>query len=217
LTLALVFLGPPGAGKGTQAGRCANRRGLTHVSTGDLFRENLEQQTPVGLMAKGFMDRGMLVPDEVVCQMVRGRLEDEDTEGGFILDGFPRTEAQAETLTGDLGRMQRPLTDVISFDLDDDRIRERICGRLTCRECKSPFHRTLNPPSEDGVCDGCGGELYTRDDDREEAVGARLGEYRDKTAPLLRYYGDRGLLRMVDASGSVDDVFRALERVLEDR
>jgi len=188
-----------------------------HVSTGDLFRENLEEQTPVGLMAKGFMDRGMLVPDEMVCQMVRERLEDEDTDDGFILDGFPRTESQAETLTGDLGRMQRPLTDVISFELEDDCLKERISGRLTCKQCKSPFHRTLNPPTNDGVCDACGGELYTREDDREEAVDARLGEYRDKTAPLLQYYGDRGLLRVVDASGSVDDVSRALERVLEDR
>lgn len=217
MSLDLVFLGPPGAGKGTQAKTCAARHGLAHVSTGDLFRENLKDETPVGLMAKGFMDRGLLVPDEVVCQMVRERLEADDTEAGFILDGFPRTIAQAEALDGDLGRMQRPLSSVIAFEVEDGVLVTRLAGRLTCEGCGAPFHASFNPPTRAGLCDACGGNLATRDDDTEEAVTARLREYRDKTAPLLDYYETRGLLRSVDAAQTVEEVSAALERALEDR
>lgn len=217
MSLDLVFLGPPGAGKGTQAKTCAERHGLSHVSTGDLFRQNLEEETPVGLMAKGFMDRGVLVPDEVVCQMVRECLEGQEDSDGFILDGFPRTIDQAESLDGDLSRMQRPLASVISFEIDDEMLMERLTERLTCRACSTPFHRTFNPPQQEGVCDACGGELYTRDDDTGQAVATRISEYRDKTAPLLDYYETRGLLRGVDAAQSVEGVSAALESALEDR
>jgi len=217
MSLDLVFLGPPGAGKGTQAKACAERHGLSHVSTGDLFRQNLKEETPVGLMARGFMDKGLLVPDEVACQMVRERLEGEEHTEGFILDGFPRTIAQAETLDGDLSRMQRPLTAVVSFEIADGMLTERLTGRLTCRDCSAPFHVAFSPPEQEGVCDSCGGVLCTRDDDTEQAVGARLSEYRDKSAPLLDFYETRGLLCGVDAAQPVDGVSTALERALEDR
>ena len=217
MSLDLVFLGPPGAGKGTQAKTCAERHRLFHVSTGDLFRQNLREETPVGLVARGFMDRGHLVPDEVVCAMVRGCLEAEETTEGFILDGFPRTISQAEVLEEDLEQLERPLTSVVSFEIDDGMLMERLTGRLTCKGCSAPFHKTFNPPREEGVCDDCGAELYTRDDDTEPAVAARLDEYHDKTAPLLGYYEKRGLLRSVDAAQPVDGVSGALERALEDR
>jgi adenylate kinase len=215
--LNVVFFGPPGAGKGTQSVRVAESNGLAHISTGELFRRHLDEQTPVGLMAQGFMDRGLLVPDDIVCQMVRERLDEEDTEPGFILDGFPRTVHQAEVLEGDLKRMARPLTMVISFAAPDAVILERLTGRLTCRTCGAVYHIRFHPPASDNVCDVCGGSLYVRDDDRKEAVQARLDEYRVKTAPLLDFYGSRGLLRPIDATQSVTDVSAALEGLLEGR
>jgi len=213
----LIFLGPPGAGKGTQAKRLAESRGLPQISTGDLLRSHLKGETPVGLMARGFMDRGLLVPDDVVCQMVRQRLEDPDTDPGFILDGFPRTLGQARTLDGDLERLQRPLTGVISFEIATEVVVERLGGRLTCRDCGAIFHRGFQPPAEDGICDSCKGALYVRDDDSDTAITARMDEYRDKTAQLLAYYGQRGLVSGIDAAHEVETVASALERCLEDR
>lgn len=215
--LNLIFLGPPGAGKGTQAKKLAESRGLPQISTGDLLRAHLKEETPVGLMAKGFMDRGLLVPDDVVCQMVRERLEEPDTEPGFILDGFPRTLGQARTLDSDLERMQRPLSRVISFEIATAAVVERLGGRLTCKDCGAIFHRKHQAPAKEGVCDSCQGSLYVRDDDTDDAIAARLDQYREKTAPLIAYYEQRGLLSGVDAAHAVETVADALERCLEDR
>lgn len=213
-----VFLGPPGAGKGTQAKRAAGRWKVPHISTGDLFRANLKAQTPVGLMAQGFIDRGVLVPDEIVCQMVWDRLDEEDAEAGFILDGFPRTTVQAEELDGQLRRLQRKLRAVVSFALDDAQVIERICGRLTCKACGAVFHRKFNPPTEDGRCDSCGAQaLYVRKDDTLEAVKARLKEHHEKTTPLLAYYGAQGNVVTVDASQSIEAVEADLEATFEGR
>lgn len=217
-TRDLVFLGAPGAGKGTQAASLAVRWKVPHISTGDLFRQHLKDQTPVGLMARGFMDRGLLVPDDVVCTMVRERIEEEDAASGFILDGFPRTVPQAESLDGDLRRMKRGLQAVVSFEIPDALLLDRLTARLTCRSCGAVFNRKLNPPKVAGRCDACGSpDLYTRDDDRPEAVGARLEEYRKKTAPLLEHYGKRGLVLSIDASKPIAEVQTELERKLKDR
>jgi len=216
-TLDVVFLGPPGAGKGTQASGFAECHGVPHVSTGDLFREHLKNETPVGLMAKEFMDRGGLVPDDVVCQMVRERLEESDADRGAVLDGFPRTVPQAEVLAGDLERMERALRAVVHFSIQDQLLVERLAGRLTCRGCGAVFHRKSNPPRVEGICDPCGGDLYTRDDDGEETVRSRLQTYRDATAPLLGWYEKQGLICEIDADRSIDAVRTALEKAVEGR
>lgn len=214
----LVFTGPPGAGKGTQAAVLAELRGLAHISTGDLFRQNLAEETEVGLLAKGYMEKGLLVPDEVVCDMVKGRLAEPDTEAGFVLDGFPRTKPQAEVLDTMLEGLGRKITKVVSFDVADEVLVERLTGRLTCKSCGAIFHRSLNPPAVEGTCDSCGADaLYQREDDREEKVSARLKEYREKTAPLLDYYEERGLLASVNGTQPIDQVRAALEGLLEDK
>lgn len=216
---ALVFFGPPGAGKGTQAALFAKRHGLDHVSTGDLFRANLKAETPLGLMAKGFMSRGVLVPDEVVCQMVREHLlETSGDFAGFILDGFPRTVEQARTLHGDLERMKMPLTGVVSFEIPDARLLQRLTGRLTCRACGAIFHRDNRPSRKPGVCDACGGDLYTRPDDTEAAVRERLRVYHRETTPCLDFFRGSGTtVWTVDADRPVDDVTADLEAVLSAR
>lgn len=212
----LVFVGPPGAGKGTQAALLSSQRGLAHISTGDLFRQNLKNKTPVGILAQGYMDKGLLVPDEVVCDMVRGRLAERDTAGGFILDGFPRTRAQGEALDAMLQKVGRTLTAVVLFEVRHEILLERLTGRLTCRSCGAIFHRTLNPPKVSGTCDSCGShDLYTREDDRAEKVEARLQEYREKTEPLVTYYeGQRRKLIRVDGLLPIEQVRTTLERVI---
>lgn len=217
--VALIFFGPPGAGKGTQAAIYAKLHGLEHLSTGDLFRANLKNETPVGLLAKGFMSRGVLVPDEVVCQMVREHLlAQENGFGGFILDGFPRTLDQARTLSKDLDRMNRPLTGVISFEIPMELLLERLTGRLTCRSCGSIFHKKNRAPAVAGRCDRCGGELYTRADDTEEACRERLRVYDRETRPCLDYFRGEGVpVWELDANRAVEDVTLALENVLGGR
>jgi adenylate kinase len=212
----VIFLGPPGAGKGTQASRVATRLRVPHVSTGDLFRHHLKQGTPIGQLAKGFMDRGALVPDEVVCSMVEDRLGQPDAKGGCILDGFPRTIPQAEALEKLLARLGRGTTTVVSFDLASSVLEERIGGRLTCKGCGASFHATLNPPKVAGICDACGkAELHVRADDRPESVRARMTEYAQKTAPLLDFYGSRGALHRVDAGRRIGEIEKDLEVLLD--
>jgi adenylate kinase len=211
-TGVVVLLGPPGAGKGTQAQRLASGLGVPHVSTGDLLRAHLRDETPVGLMAKGFMDRGLLVPDDVVCTMVQDRLAEDDAEAGCILDGFPRTIAQADALDGILRRLRRGEVRVVFFEVSDAVLVDRLAGRLTCPACGAVYHARLRPPREPGVCDACGARgLHVRADDRPEAVAARLEEYRRKTAPLLERYRGRGALVSVDGDRGVDEVGRDLE------
>lgn len=210
MAVRLVLLGPPGAGKGTQAERLARATGALHVATGDMFRQAVREATPLGRLAKSFMDRGELVPDDVTVGLVRERLSQEDAAGGFILDGFPRTRPQAEALDRLLSELGRPLTAVLELAVPDDEVVRRLSGRRVCEACGRNYHVEFDPPARPGVCDACGGRLVQRDDDREETVRRRLEVYRRDTLPLRDFYARRGLLRSVPASGRPEDVTRAL-------
>lgn len=207
-TTDLVLLGGPGSGKGTQAARLGTRLGLPHIATGDLFRENLRRATELGKLAKTYMDRGELVPDDITEHMVEERLGRPDAHAGFVLDGFPRTLAQAHALTEMLGRLQRRLGAVVHIKVSDDVLVMRLSGRLICRNCQAPYHSFFQPPRRAGVCDQCGGELYQRADDNPETVRARLVAYHGQTEPLLGFYAQGGLLHEVDGEDEIDVVNR---------
>ena len=209
--MRIVLLGPPGAGKGTQARRLSERYGIELIGTGDLFRDHVRNGTELGRLARKYMDAGELVPDDVVVEMVAQALGSSD---GFILDGFPRTTAQAEALERRLEEMGRPLTAVLGFDLPDELAVQRIAGRRTCSRCGETANVALDPPKVEGVCDRCGGELIQRDDDREETVRRRLEVYHESTAPLWDFYRDRGLLRVVEAVGPEHEVTERAIRAL---
>ncbi len=211
----LVLLGPPGAGKGTQAERISALYGVPHISTGDIFRDNLKRGTELGRRAKEYMDRGELVPDEVVIGIVRDRLAQPDCEKGFILDGFPRTVAQADALKDMLAETGRAIDHVLNVQVPEDVVVERLTARRTCRSCGKVFHLLFDPPAKEDTCDACGGELYCRDDDREETVRARLREYEAKTSPLVDYYRREGLLRDIDGAASMEEVLREIRAVVE--
>jgi adenylate kinase len=202
----LVLVGPPGAGKGTQAQFIASHFSVPKISTGDIFRANVSEGTDLGIEAKKYMDAGDLVPDEVTIAMVNDRLTHDDTTEGFLLDGFPRTVHQAEVLDKVLAVQDTSLTVVLELVVDDEEVVRRLSGRRTCRRCGHVWHQDFDPPSREGICDRCGGELFQRDDDSEETIRHRLEVYADQTSPLIGYYGDRGLLRGVDATGPVEDV-----------
>lgn len=204
--MRLVLVGPPGAGKGTQAQYIAEHLGVPQISTGDIFRAQVSQGTPLGLEAKAFMDRGDLVPDEVTVNMVRERLTDEDAREGFLLDGFPRTVPQAQVLDDLLAEQGFKLDVVLELVVEDDEVIRRLSGRRTCRSCNHIWHVDFDPPTVAGVCDIDGGELYQRDDDKAETIANRLLVYAMSTAPLVNYYAGRGLLVGIDATGTVDDI-----------
>jgi adenylate kinase len=204
--MRLVLVGPPGAGKGTQAQFIAAHLSVPQISTGDIFRANVSQGTPLGKQAKAYMDAGDLVPDEVTVAMVRDRLAEPDAARGFLLDGFPRTVPQAVELDDMLADMDTKLDVVLELIVDDDEVVRRLSGRRTCRSCGHIWHVDFDPPSKEGICDNCGGELFQRDDDKPETIRHRLQVYYDQTAPLAGYYGERGILTGVDAMGPVDDV-----------
>lgn len=209
----LILLGPPGAGKGTQASRLRDDYEIPQVSTGDMLREARRQGTELGEKAAEYMDAGELVPDEVVVGIVEERLERPDAEDGFILDGFPRTREQAESLE----RMGVEIDAVLSLAVPEDEVVRRLSGRLNCPECGAAFHEEFDPPSEDNVCDECGHDgLVTREDDRPEVVRERLQEYRDNTKPLEEFYRERGLLEEVDGEGTPDEVAARLEDIIEE-
>jgi adenylate kinase len=203
----LVLLGPPGAGKGTQAGRIVADYGIPHVSTGDILRAAVKSQTKMGLEAKRFMDAGELVPDSVVIGIVKDRLQEPDTARGFLMDGFPRTIPQAETLDEVLDGLDRAVTKVLVLLVDEDLLIRRLTGRRICRQCQAPFHVMFTPPKVEGVCDKCGGELYQRDDDSEATVRNRLEVYRKQTEPLIEYYDQAGLVARLDGSKPADEVY----------
>lgn len=209
--MRIVLLGPPGAGKGTQAKLMLERTGMAHISTGDLLRAAAASGSTLGTAAKGYMDRGELVPDALVIDMIRERLASMGTAPSFMLDGFPRTVAQAEALESLLASRQCPLDHVVSLDVPRDELVHRLSGRRTCRQCNAMYHVQFDPPRVPGACDRCSGELYQREDDREDTIRARLGVYDRATAPLIAFYRGRGLLREVDGTGATGDV---LDRVL---
>ncbi len=208
--MRLVLLGAPGAGKGTQAKKLIDKYGIPQISTGDILRAAVAEGTPLGKEAKGYMDRGELVPDSVVLGLVQERLRQEDCRKGYILDGFPRNTAQAEALDGILGELGMELTAAVSVDVPMEDLMKRLTGRRTCRGCGQMFNIYFGPPAAEGVCDKCGGELYQRDDDREETIRKRLEVYEAQTAPLVEYYGARGILKHVDGTGSIEEIFEKI-------
>lgn len=204
--MKLILLGPPGAGKGTQAKLLVEQFGIPQISTGDILRAAVKEGTPMGVKAKGFMDSGALVPDEVVVGIVRERLQKEDCANGFILDGFPRTVPQADALKETLGTLGKDLDSVVSLEVDAEALVGRLTGRRTCKDCGRGFHVKFDPPRESGKCDVCGGELLQRDDDKEATIRQRLQVYDDQTSPLVAYYREQGLLKTIDGMLAMDAV-----------
>jgi adenylate kinase len=204
--MRLVLVGPPGAGKGTQAEFIAEHFGIPKISTGDIFRHNVSTGTDLGRLAKKYMDDGDLVPDEVTNAMVRDRLAQPDAKDGFLLDGFPRNVAQADELNGILEELGAPLSVVLDLDVDFEEVVKRLSGRRTCKQCGHVWHMQFDPPKQAGICDKCGGELFQRDDDKPETVRHRLDVYHEQTEPLIGFYREAGKLVAIDAFGAVEDV-----------
>ncbi|MGW5261428.1 MULTISPECIES: adenylate kinase [unclassified Microbispora] len=204
--MRVVLVGPPGAGKGTQAQFIASHLSIPKISTGDIFRANVSGGTELGKLAKEYMDRGDLVPDEVTVAMVRDRLSEDDAQEGFLLDGFPRNVPQAEVLKKMLAEFGTALDVVLNLVVEDDEVVRRLAGRRTCRSCGKVWHVLFDPPAVEGVCDACGGELFQRDDDREETIRRRLEVYQEQTSPLISFYADEGILQGVDATGPVEEI-----------
>ena len=213
--MRLILLGPPGAGKGTQAVSISDRYSIPHISTGDIFRFNIKNNTPLGLKAKEYMDKGLLVPDEVVVEIVEDRLKNDDCKQGFLLDGFPRTVNQAKELENVLGKMDTELNKVINIQVDKKILVERAVGRRICRDCGSTYHIRFNPPAEEGVCDLCSGELYQRDDDNEKTVAKRIEVYLSETEPLINFYDEKCKLSTLDGAKAISQVFDEIVEVLE--
>jgi adenylate kinase len=213
----LILLGPPGAGKGTQAKLVAEQFGIPQISTGDILRRAVKDGTPLGQEAQVYMERGDLVPDAVVIGIIEERLTQPDCQAGYILDGFPRTEVQANALAETLGKRGGAIDHVVNIEVSDEELIPRLTGRRTCKECQEPYNVTFNPPQREGVCDKCGGELIQRKDDDEETIRARLGVYREQTAPLVAYYEKQDLLRTVTGAGAIQEIFDAVCGVVEGR
>jgi len=211
----IVFLGPPGAGKGTQAKILVERYGIPQISTGDMLREHRAKGTELGKKAQEYMDKGQLVPDEIILEMVKERLSQPDSEKGFIFDGFPRTVAQAEALDKLLAEMGKKLDFALALVVPDELLVERLTGRRTCKNCGMIYHIKYKPPKVEGKCDVCGGELYQRPDDNEETVRNRLKVYHESTAPLIEYYRKKGLLREIDGSKSIEEITQQIIQILE--
>lgn len=210
----IILLGPPGAGKGTQAKRLIDKYGIPQISTGDMLRAALKEGTPLGLEAKKYMDQGALVPDSVVIGLVKERIQQADCSKGYMLDGFPRNVSQAEALDEMLNELGQKIDHVVCVEVPASDLIGRLTGRRTCRNCGAGFHVLFDPPKTDGVCDKCKGELYQRDDDNEATVSSRLKVYDDQTAPLISYYDKQSKLRRIDGVGSMDTILQRITAVL---
>lgn len=211
----IVLLGAPGAGKGTQGKNLSERFKIPQISTGDILRANVRSKTPLGLKAKEFMDKGVLVPDNVVVDMVVERIQSEDCVNGFILDGFPRNIRQAEALESTLKGMGKKIDVVVGINVDRKELIRRLSGRRVCRKCGANYHVIFSPPMNIGACDNCNSEIYQRDDDKEETIEARLKVYEEETFPLIDYYSRKQLYRAVDGIGSVDQITKSITEAIE--
>jgi adenylate kinase len=210
----IVLLGPPGAGKGTQAKSISNKYSIPHVSTGDIFRKNISENTPLGVEAKSYMDKGQLVPDEVTINMVKDRLVQDDCNVGYLLDGFPRTVVQADALNNFLIERGEQLDTSLLIKVPNEFILERMTGRRVCPSCGASYHVKFNPPTNEGKCDLCGSEVIQRKDDTVETVKERLDVYQRETQPLIEFYGDKQLLSVVDGTKAINEVFRGICEIL---
>ncbi len=213
--MKIIMLGAPGAGKGTQAKMLADKYGIPHISTGDIFRANIKNETELGKKAKEYMDQGLLVPDELTCNLVVDRIQQEDCKEGYILDGFPRTIPQAEALDKALTELNDKIDYAINVEVPDENIVGRMSGRRACVGCGATYHIVYNPTKTEGVCDRCGKELILRDDDKPETVQKRLNVYHEQTQPLIDFYKNKGVLKEVDGTVDMNDVFDAIVKVLE--
>lgn len=208
--MRLVLLGPPGVGKGTQASAIVKKYNIPHISTGDIFRSNIKNGTELGLEAKSYMDKGLLVPDELVVSIVKDRLTEEDCKDGFLLDGFPRTINQADALNAELANMNIELDKVINIQAEKQILIERAIGRRICKNCGATYHIRFNPSKVEGVCDIDGGQLFQREDDTEETVAKRYEVYMEETSPLIKYYTDKGIILNVDGTKAIESVFEII-------
>ncbi len=212
--MKIIMLGAPGAGKGTQAKRIAEKYSIPHISTGDIFRANIKNGTELGRKAKEYMDQGALVPDELTCDLVMDRIQQDDCKNGFVLDGFPRTIPQAEALDGALGKIGQKMDYAIDVDVPDANIVNRMGGRRACLSCGATYHVEFNPTKQEGICDACGAQTVLRDDDKPETVQKRLTVYHDQTQPLIDYYKKQDILKSVDGTQPMDAVFDAIIGIL---
>ena len=214
--MKIIMLGAPGAGKGTQAKKIAEKYGIPHISTGDIFRANIKNQTELGMKAKAYMDQGALVPDELTLELIMDRFTNDDCKNGYVLDGFPRTIPQAEALTAALSDKQDAVDYAINVDVPDEAIVTRMSGRRACLTCGGTYHIKFNPTKVEGICDACGGELVLRADDKPETVQKRLDVYHEQTQPLIDYYQTQNILKEVDGTLPLEEVFGAIIAILED-
>lgn len=215
--MKIVLLGPPGAGKGTQAKSISNKYSIPHISTGDIFRKNISENTPLGIEAKSYMDKGQLVPDEVTINMVKDRLSQDDCKTGYLLDGFPRTVAQAEALDSFLNEKNDELDTALAIEVPNEFILERMTGRRVCPSCGASYHIKFNPPADNKHCDLCGTEVVQRKDDTESTVKERLEVYGRETEPLISYYDGKNKLSTVDGTKAINEVFRGICSILENK
>lgn len=212
--MKIIMLGAPGAGKGTQAKKIAEKYGIPHISTGDIFRANIKNGTELGKKAKTYMDKGELVPDELVVDLVVDRVAQDDAKGGYVLDGFPRTIPQAEALDAALAKIGEKMDYAINVEVPDENIINRMGGRRACVSCGGTYHIKYNPTKVEGVCDACGGQLILRDDDKPETVQNRLSVYHEQTQPLIDYYAKQNIMKEVDGTQDMEDVFNAIVAIL---
>lgn len=212
--MKIIMLGAPGAGKGTQAKQIADKYSIPHISTGDIFRANIKNGTELGKKAKQYMDQGALVPDELTCDLVMDRIQQDDCKNGFVLDGFPRTIPQAEALDAALGKINEKMDYAIDVDVPDENIVNRMSGRRACLNCGATYHLISIPPKVEGICDRCGSKIVLREDDKPETVQKRLKVYHEQTQPLIDFYAKKGILKEVDGTMDMNDVFAAIVKIL---